>query len=321
MRIERIYRTEGIVLRRQDFGEADRIVSLYSPTHGKLQTVAKGARRPKSRIGGHVELFTHVNVLVAQGRTLDIITQAETLRPFGHIRDDLWGAAYACYCAELVDRLTEERLENRAIFDLLLQELSYLDEVSLRSQVSHPTTVATAGMIREQSLSPVAAGPASEKRSSFAEPGALGGGTGPATIELSLRAFELRLLAVLGYAPELFRCVQCGQALRPAENRFSPSSGGTVCDGCSVTHPGALPLSVNAIKAMRLMSQEPFGVFQRLRLGGQTAREIDVALRAHVNYILERQLRTAEFLDRLRADGRRDRPSGGAPAPLTRLPA
>src|SRR5262245_52113448 len=127
MRLERIYRTEGVVLRRQDLGEADRIITLYSPTHGKLRAVAKGARRPKSRVGGHVELFTHVNVLVAQGRNLDIISQAEAMRPFGAIRDDLWRATYACYCAELVDRLTEERLENRAVFDLLLQELSYLD--------------------------------------------------------------------------------------------------------------------------------------------------------------------------------------------------
>ncbi len=277
MRLERIYRTEGLVLRRQDFGEADRVITLYSPTHGKLRAIAKGVRRPKSRIGGHVELFTHVNVLVAQGRNLDIITQAETLRPFGHIRVDLWGAAYACYCAELVDRLTEERLENRAIFDLLLQELTYLDEVSQERPAAGPESPA--------SVTPV---------------------------ELSLRTFELRLTGLLGYAPELFRCVQCGEALRPADNRFSPSGGGTVCHGCSVTHPGALPLSVNAIKAMRLMSQGPFAVFQRLRLPSQTGHEIGAALRAHVNYMLERQLRTAEFLDRLRAESKRERVPAGA---------
>jgi DNA repair protein RecO (recombination protein O) len=259
MRLERIYRTEGVVLRRQDLGEADRIITLYSPTHGKLRAVAKGVRRPKSRIGGHVELFTHVNVLVAQGRNLDIITQAEAMRPFGAIRDDLWRATYACYCAELVDRLTEERLENRAVFDLLLAELSYLDGA-------------------EQ--------PAERQA------------------ELSVRAFELRLLGVLGYAPELFRCVECGEPLRPVENRISASAGGTVCSGCSVTHPGARPVSVNAIKAMRLMSGlggEPFALFQRLRLPAETAREIEGAVRAHINYLLERQLRTAEFLDRLRA--------------------
>src|SRR6478735_605163 len=87
MRLERVYRTEGIVLRRQDFGEADRIITLYSPTHGKIRAIGKGVRRTKSRVGGHVELFTHVNVLVAQGRNLDIITQAEARGTFAAIRD------------------------------------------------------------------------------------------------------------------------------------------------------------------------------------------------------------------------------------------
>jgi DNA repair protein RecO (recombination protein O) len=68
-----------------------------------------------------------------------------------------------------------------------------------------------------------------------------------------------------------------------------------------VTQPGARPLSVNAIKAMRLMCREPFGIFQRLRLPAETVAEIDGALRAHINYLLERQLRTVEFLDRLKA--------------------
>ncbi len=256
MRLERVYRTEGIVLRRQDFGEADRIITLYSPTHGKIRAIGKGVRRTKSRVGGHVELFTHVNVLVAQGRNLDIITQAEAMGTFGAIRDDLWRATYACYCAELVDRMTEERLENRGIFDLMLLQLGYLNGA-------------------EQ--------------------------PGQRRAELSVRTFELRLLGQLGYAPELFRCVECGEPLKPVENRISASAGGTVCAGCSPAHPGARPLSVNAIKAMRLMSAEAYGTFQRLNLPAETADEIAGALRAHINFILERQLRTAEVLDRLKA--------------------
>jgi DNA repair protein RecO (recombination protein O) len=122
------------VLRRQDFGEADRVLTLYSPTLGKVRAIAKGVRRPKSRLGGNVELFTHVNVLVAQGRNLDIVTQAQAVLPFHGIRDDLWKAAYASYAAELVDRFTEERLENRAIFELLLEVLTHLDGIPVMAQ-------------------------------------------------------------------------------------------------------------------------------------------------------------------------------------------
>src|SRR5437764_13336849 len=138
-----VFRTEALVLRRHDFGEADRVLTLYSPWRGKFRAIAKGVRRPKSRLGGHVELFTHVNVLAAQGRNLDIVTQAETVRPFGRIRDDLWKISYACYVAELVDRFTEEHLENQPVFDLLLHAFTYLDE-SESGDTGAPRTSLTA---------------------------------------------------------------------------------------------------------------------------------------------------------------------------------
>jgi DNA repair protein RecO (recombination protein O) len=270
MNSERVYRTEAVVLRRHDFGEADRVLTLYSPVRGKVRALAKGVRRPRSRLGGHVELFTHCRLLVAQGRSLDIVTQAETVRPFHHIRDDLWKAAYACYAAELVDRFTEERLENQPVFDLLLGIFAALDGLG---------APAAPDVIRET-------------------PGASLAGIA----ELAVRQFELRLLFHLGYAPELHRCVQCGTPLDAVENRFSPAGGGVLCPSCAVTHPGALPVSVNAIKALRLFSREPFGLFQRLRVPGDVATEVEGATRAHINYVLERQLRTSEFLDRLRSD-------------------
>lgn len=125
----RLVRTEAIVLRRHDLGEADRIVTLYTLNHGKIRAVAKGVRRPTSKLGGHLELFTHSQVLLARGRNLDIITQAETLTPFLGLREDLWRAGQAYCAAELLDRLTEEQLENQAIFRLLVQTLGRVAEV------------------------------------------------------------------------------------------------------------------------------------------------------------------------------------------------
>ena len=76
---ERTYRTEAIVLRRKDIGEADRILTLFTPQLGKVRVVAKGIRKPRSRKAGHLELFTRAKLLLATGRDLDIITQAEGL--------------------------------------------------------------------------------------------------------------------------------------------------------------------------------------------------------------------------------------------------
>jgi DNA repair protein RecO (recombination protein O) len=123
---ERVYQTEAIVLRRTDFGEADRLLTAFTPERGKVKLVAKGARKPTSRKSGHVELFSYGRFLVAVGHELDIITQAETLEPYLLLRQDLLRTTYAYYVAELADAFTGERDENRPLFDLLKDAFGWL---------------------------------------------------------------------------------------------------------------------------------------------------------------------------------------------------
>lgn len=100
------YRDEAIVLRTQKLGEADRIITLLTRTHGRVRAVAKGVRRTTSRFGSRLEPFTHVDVQLAEGRSLDVVTQAETLHPFGA----RMGTDYAAYTAGTVMLETAERL-------------------------------------------------------------------------------------------------------------------------------------------------------------------------------------------------------------------
>jgi DNA repair protein RecO (recombination protein O) len=124
---ERLYRTEAVVLKRTDFGEADRLLMLYTPHLGKHQAVAKGVRKLTSRKAGHLELFTHTQLLLAKGRSLDIVTQAETIAVFPTLRADLVRTSRAYYVAELLDRFSEEGIENRPLFELLVKVLGWLD--------------------------------------------------------------------------------------------------------------------------------------------------------------------------------------------------
>ncbi len=78
-----LYRDDGIVLRTQKLGEADRIITILGRTSGRVRAVAKGVRRTKSRFGARLEPFTHVDLMLHTGRSLDIITQAEVIRPYG----------------------------------------------------------------------------------------------------------------------------------------------------------------------------------------------------------------------------------------------
>lgn len=125
---KRVYRTEAVVMHRQDLGEADRLLSVYSQDHGKLRLVAKGARRPRSRKAGHLEPFTRVQLQLARGRDLDIITQAEAIDTYPGLRDDLVRLGQAAYVIELMDRFTVEREVNQALYRLLINTLERLIE-------------------------------------------------------------------------------------------------------------------------------------------------------------------------------------------------
>jgi DNA repair protein RecO (recombination protein O) len=123
---DRVYRTEALILRRSDFAEADRLLVIATP-QGKRRVVAKGVRKTMSRLAGHVELFTHVHLLLAVGRNLDIVTQSEIRERFPTLHTDLARLSCAYYGAEVYDQLTEEAEENRALFSLLSGTLSALD--------------------------------------------------------------------------------------------------------------------------------------------------------------------------------------------------
>lgn len=123
-----VYRTEAIVLRRFDIGEADRILTLATPRYGKLRVLAKGIRRPASRLAGHLEPFARSALLLAVGRELDLVTQAQTIEGHRRVREDLWRTAHAFCIAEVYDRLTVERQENEPLYALLAQALARVDQ-------------------------------------------------------------------------------------------------------------------------------------------------------------------------------------------------
>ncbi len=257
MPAERLYRTEAIVLRRADLGEADRLLTVFTPGRGKLKVVAKGARKVGSRKGGHVELFTRSNLLIARARELDIVSQAETVEAYRPLREDLLRSTYAHYFAELLDRFTGEEQESGELYDLFAETLAHLCEP---------------------------AGPA-----------------------LVARYYELHLLALAGYQPRLFDCVQCGQRLREVERESPPygfdvAQGGVLCDRCAPTVREAMPLTLAALKVLRHAARVEWPVFAALTLRPLVAREVEHVLLRYITYVLERQLKSVEFLRTLRLE-------------------
>ncbi|MBI5947027.1 MAG: DNA repair protein RecO [Chloroflexi bacterium] len=131
----RVYKTEGVILKRRNIGEADTIFTVLSEREGKFDAVARGVRKARSRMRGHLEPLTRSRLMLAQGRSLDVFTQAETVDPYRNVREDLERTAVALSCVELVDRFTIEHAEAGAIYHLLVALLEALDE-GLQATVS-----------------------------------------------------------------------------------------------------------------------------------------------------------------------------------------
>jgi DNA repair protein RecO (recombination protein O) len=118
---------QGIVLRGYPFGEADRVVVILSPNHGKLRTVAKGVRKTKSRFGGRLEPFTHVDLILYEGRNLDTITQVSVIEAFPTMRSDLDRVLVAGTMVEVIDAVVQENESSLRAFLLLQRGLRTLE--------------------------------------------------------------------------------------------------------------------------------------------------------------------------------------------------
>ena len=121
MREAKTYRTEGIVLKRINYGEADRILTIFTKHYGKIRVMAKGVRKLSSRKAGSLELFNQSVLFLVKGKNLDLITEAEVVNLFKNWRKDLNKVAVAYYFCELVDKLTPDNQPHPLVFELLRQ--------------------------------------------------------------------------------------------------------------------------------------------------------------------------------------------------------
>ena len=172
-----LYRDEAIVLRTHKLGEADRIITLLTRQHGRVRAVAKGVRKTTSRWGSRLEPFTHVDLQLAEGRNLDVVTQADTLDAF----PSRLGGHYDRYTAgtvmlETADRLvTEEKQPSLQQFLLLVGGLRAMTAATVpRPRCSTPTSCARSPSPATHRRSPTAPAVATRARTGWFSPAAGG---------------------------------------------------------------------------------------------------------------------------------------------------
>lgn len=123
-----VFTTEGIIVRRRNFGEADRLLTVITPFKGKITVIAKGVRRITSRRGGNVELLNKVRLHIFQGQGMPILTEAESIETFPKIKSDLILSTYASHVVELSERMLPEMQPNPAAYNLLVTILTLLEK-------------------------------------------------------------------------------------------------------------------------------------------------------------------------------------------------
>jgi len=251
-RRQRLYRTEAIVLKRRDYGEADRLLTVFTPNHGKLVLLGKGVRKTQSRKAGHVELFTLSTLLIAKARTWDLVTQAETIETYLPLRESLLRTSYGYYVAELLDGFTQEHDSHPTMWRLLCETLERL---------------------------------AASKEE---------------TLALAVRFYDLHLLMLAGYQPQLFTCVACQAALEPVTNYFSIVDGGALCPRDGEGRIGAEPLALPLFKALRFIQTREWQEVAQLHLSAGLHAELERLLHGYIVYQLERNVRSAAFLRTIR---------------------
>ena len=246
----RSFRAEAVVLQHSDFGEADRLLTLYTREHGKVRAIVKGARKIASRKAGHLEPFTRVRLQLARGRDLFIVTQAETVEAYPALREDLTLTGYAAYVLELLDRFVpDEQIAVPSLYRLLTETLSRLAKESIPW--------------------------------------------------LTVRSYEMRLLDLLGFRPQLFECANCGKEIVAEAQFFSAALGGAVCPNCGRGLPGLWSISVEALKYLRHFQRSEYRDAVRARPEEEVRMEIETVMQGYFQYLLERKLNTPGFMKRV----------------------
>lgn len=250
----RQFRTQAIVLSRRDFGESDRLLTMFTPDYGKISAIAKGARKPQAKVSGHVELFCRTDVMIHKGRSIDILTQAELIDPYLGIREDLTRGAYANYVAELLERFTaDEDINQTDLFVLLHQTFQRIaDDDDPR---------------------------------------------------LAARFYELQLLDLVGFRPELQECVVDRVPLVPIAHFFSNEEGGIVSQEAALRVGSPLvSIDFNTLKLLRHM-QRNFKKYERVKsltIHPDQHAHAERIMLGYISFLLESKLQSIDFIRRLR---------------------
>jgi DNA repair protein RecO (recombination protein O) len=246
----------ALVLNRQAYRERDSLVNVYTAKWGKLPLIARGTQKLGSKLAGHIEPLSLVNLMIVRGKGLDYIGSSINSNSFLNIRQDLNKLYYAGEALNIFNRLTQADQADDELFNLLTEYLQVVNDIS-------------------------------EATDKLAEP-SLAKDQG----ELLLNGFTWQLLNILGYRPELYHCLTCRESLSPGINYFDLLNGGLVCATCwadsrtatNFTATNFQLCSDNCLKAVRFLTTSQPKSFTKLIIDQKTGKDLSLLTRNFLKF-------------------------------------
>lgn len=251
------YKTDGLVLRRQPLREVDRLVVVMTPDRGKLELVARGAAKIKSKMAGHLEPYTYSRLMIAQGRHRDTIMASQAMMRFQTFTGSIIKKAWADYTAEIVDRLVHTNESEPQVFRLIFETWKVLDKQPVRSPKEYSNGfIIVAGFIIKL----------------FSELG---------------YKPELRYCSSCGQ-----RLVHDGNIYDFTQGGIVCSS----CQQTAPVHGQRLTLTIPTIKLLRFLQQADYQHIQKLSASTAKLQDLKKVIDRFLGYYINTKLRTVEFL-------------------------
>jgi DNA repair protein RecO (recombination protein O) len=246
-----LYKTEGVVLKSIKLEEADKIITIYSRSKGKISVVAKGIRKTKSKFGARLEPFSYANLLLYEGRNLDIVTQVELISSFQEIREDFDKVVYGSAMLDLLEKISPSEEKDEKVFELVLSSLRAL---SLSSK----------------------------------------------NIPLLLAAFDLKLMSIAGFRPNLSSCVICNDSTSSFKKQaiFSCEWGGVLCDKCGLSDIDAFSISRMTLEVLNEVLRRDMQDVVKIEVSQEIEKELVSLTQRFVKYYLQARLKSREYLAR-----------------------
>lgn len=243
-----LIRTQGIIIAETNTGEADKILTVFTKKYGKIQAVAKGARRTRSNMIACAQFLVFSDFILFKGKDIYKVNTCDVIEPFYNIRNDIVKLTYACYAAEIIKEVIHENLPSYRVLQLFLNTLFSFSETD---------------------KSP----------------------------ELIIRAFEIRLMALIGFKPHVDSCTKCGNNEKCSY--FSFDKNGLICEDCNVVQDGAISVSDGTVRALRYIIKAEIKKLFAFAVPEIVLKELKLISEIFLREKLEKDFRTLKFLGKI----------------------